>query len=48
MLGKKNCKHKDTSSSSDPSIWYICHDCGAWLNQRFEEIKEVKKNDRHR
>ena len=36
--GKKDCPHKETSPSSDPSIWYICHDCGAHLNQRFEEI----------
>lgn len=35
---KKKCEHKDTSPSSDPLIWYVCHDCGAHLNQRFEVI----------
>ena len=35
---KEECKHKNTESSSDPSIWYICIDCGAHLNQKFEKI----------
>ena len=37
-----SCKHTNTVLSSYPSIWYICQDCGAWLDNRFEIISKEK------